>query len=188
MPHLAFIWACDAGRVKRVLALVGLLAVGLLLLLEPDSGAVAVLEAATQPSTVATTTTTAPPDPTSGDPSTTQTTSSDATTATQGSTTTTTTEAQTALSGTFVGEAVNTRFGEFQVQITVDNGVMTDIVTLDEPGDNRSIRINDEAIPIYTEQALELQSADFDAISGATVTWQAWGESLESAVEMAGLA
>ena len=186
MPHLAFIWACDAGRVKRVLALVGLLAVGLLLLLEPDSGAVAVLEATTQPAAIATTSTTAPPDPTSGDPMTTHSTAPDATT-TQESTTATTTEVRTAASGTFVGEAVNTRFGEFQVQIIVDNGVMTDIVTLDEPGDNRSIRINRSAIPIYTEQALELQSSDFDAISGATITWQAWGASLASAVEIAGI-
>jgi uncharacterized protein with FMN-binding domain len=35
---------------------------------------------------------------------------------------------------------------------------------------------------------LELQSADFDAISGATVTWQAWGESLQTALEEAGIA
>ncbi|MGI9642352.1 MAG: hypothetical protein ACR2N9_06185, partial [Acidimicrobiia bacterium] len=90
---------------KRVLALVGLLAVGLLLLLEPDSGAVAVIEAATQPTDVISTWTTAPPDPTPDDTTTTLNEAPAPTTTLQS--TTTSTEATTAASGTFVGEAIN---------------------------------------------------------------------------------
>ena len=40
---------------------------------------------------------------------------------------------------------------------------------------------------MYTEEALRLQSSDFDVITGATVTWEKWGASLASALETAGL-
>lgn len=171
---------------KRVLALVGVLAVGLLLLFEPDTGALVVLEQASEPAPASTTSTAAPPDPTSDDVATTTTeTWVPETTTTVPSPTTT--SASTGDAESIVGEAVDSRFGYFQVEITVEDGTIVDMATLDEPGDRRSMRINETAIPIYTQQALELQSADFDAISGATVTWESWGASLASAIETAGL-
>jgi uncharacterized protein with FMN-binding domain len=173
---------------KRTLALIGLLAIGLALLFEPNEGAVAVLEQSTTSSAAAVTTTSAPPDPGQDTSSTTSTepnVEADSSTPTTASPSTTT-PTEDALQ-TVVGEAVDSRFGPFQVEITVIDGTIAGIATLSEPEDRRSQRINDEAIPIYTEAALDLQSADFDAISGATVTWQAWGASLASAIDQAGL-
>ena len=178
---------------KRVLALVGLIMIGALLLADPNTGVVADTEAAVSTSILQATPTTAPPDPGADDP--------DASTSTSGVTSTTTppdtqatstapetSNATAAADGMYTGQAVDSEFGDFQVEITVVDGVMTSITTLAEPGDRKSERINASAIPYYTEQALDLQSADLDAMSGATVTWESWGASLESALEQAGLA
>lgn len=167
---------------KRTLALIGLLVVGLLLLLNPDTGIVtAAMETTTSTAGVAaapasTTTTGAPPEPET----------SSSTTTTRAPSTTSTTEATT---GTFtvLGAPYDSPFGSFQVEIVVEDGVLVDVVTVDEPPDRRSQRINDQVIPIYTEDAISSQSADFDAISGATVTWATWGASLESALLEAGV-
>jgi uncharacterized protein with FMN-binding domain len=158
--------------------------VGVMLLFRPDTGVVAIAEQAlpsTAPSTTATivTTTAAPPDPvgTTTDPST-------STTAPE--TTTTTTEAPPRAI-TVTGDAANSPFGPFQVEIVVADGTITDITTLTYPQDRHSQRINAVAIPYYTDQALAAQSTDFSAISGATVTWQSWRASLASAIGQAGI-
>lgn len=175
---------------KRTLALVGLLVVGLLLLLDPDTGIVTATAQQTTPtSTVVaspTTTTGAPPTPNT---SSTTTTIESAESSTPSSTTTTSTTTTTTTDGTFsvIGEPVPSPFGFFQVEVMFEDGVMIDIITLEEPPDRRSQRINDSAIPIYEEEAISAQSSDFDVISGATVTWESWGASLESALYEAGV-
>jgi len=171
---------------KRTLALVGLLVIGLLLLLDPDTGIVtATAQQTTQTSAVVasptTTTTGAPPSPE---------TSSATTTTEPGESSTTSSTTTTAITdGSFsiIGEAVPSPFGFFQVEVVFEDGVITDIVTLEEPADRRSQRINDSVLPIYEEEAISAQSSDFDVISGATVTWEAWGASLESALYEAGV-
>jgi uncharacterized protein with FMN-binding domain len=86
-----------------------------------------------------------------------------------------------------LGDPYDSPFGSFQVEIVLEDGVMVDIITVEEPPDRHSRRINDAVIPIYTEEAISSQSADFDAISGATVTWASWGASLDSALLAAGV-
>lgn len=162
---------------KRVLALLGLMTIGAMLLADPNTGVIATTEQALSTSTAQATTTTAPPDPGGTDPETTTTTKP---------ATTTTTMADLS-GGVYVGDTVSSEFGDFEVQITVENGVVTSITTLQEPDDRKSLRINNQAIPIYTEEALQLQSADFEVITGATVTWEKWGASLASALELADL-
>jgi uncharacterized protein with FMN-binding domain len=176
---------------KRTLALIGLLVVGLLLLFDPDTGIVtATAEQTTQTSVVVAspTTTGAPPVP---DTSSTTTTTEARPPSTELSSTTTTTavDAPTTTEGTFtvIGEPVDSPFGSFQVEIVVEDGLLVDVVTIEEPPDRRSQRINDYVIPIYEEEAISAQSSDFDVISGATVTWEAWGASLESALFEAGV-
>ena len=174
---------------KRTLALVGLLVVGLLLLLDPDTGivtATAQQTAQTSGVVASSTTTGAPPRP---EASSTTTTTEPPESSTTSSTTTSSTTTTTTTDGTFsiIGEAVPSPFGFFQVEVVFEDGVMTDIITLEEPPDRRSQRINDSAIPVYEEEAISAQSSDFDVISGATVTWEAWGASLESALYEAGV-
>lgn len=173
---------------KRTLALLGLLVIGLLLLLDPDTGIVtATAQQSTQASVVVvspTTTTGAPPTPETS--STTATTDPKESSSTTSSTATTTSAANGGMFS-IVGEPVASMFGFFQVEVVFEDGLITDIVTLQVPPDRRSRRINDSVIPIYEEEAISAQSSDFDVISGATVTWEAWGASLESALTEAGV-
>ncbi|MEA3511626.1 MAG: FMN-binding protein, partial [Actinomycetota bacterium] len=85
------------------------------------------------------------------------------------------------------GASVPTEFGEFQVEIVIEGGVMVDVITLSEPGDRKSRQINDYVIPLYEEDVISTQNADIDAISGATVTWGAYTASIQSAMDEAGI-
>ena len=83
---------------------------------------------------------------------------------------------------------MESRFGPFQVEVLVEDGAIVDVDLVQEPGDRRSQRINDQAEPLYEAAVLTAQSADIDVISGATVTWRGYTGSLQAALDEAGLA
>jgi len=176
---------------RRTLGLVALLVLGVVLLLNPLTdilGTIAVEPTAAAPSPTTAVTNGEPPldDEPEAPPSTTQ----EAPTTSSTSTTTTplpSTSEAPAPSTVVTGRAIATRFGDFQVEIEVEDGVLVDIVTLQEPGDRRSLGINQTALPRYEEAAIESQSADIDVISGATVTWQAYTVSLEAVLDAVGI-
>jgi uncharacterized protein with FMN-binding domain len=86
-------------------------------------------------------------------------------------------------SGTFTGNAVNTRYGTVQVQITVQNGKITNVQALQAPSDNPySAQVSSYAIPQLIAAALQAQSAQVDTISGATSTSHGFIQSLQSAL------
>jgi len=87
--------------------------------------------------------------------------------------------------GTYTGESVRIRWGEVQVQAVIENGALTEIAWLALPTDRESDRINNQATPILAQEAIESQSAEVDVISGATMTSEAFMESLDSALEQA---
>ncbi|MBK9725264.1 MAG: FMN-binding protein [Actinomycetales bacterium] len=90
--------------------------------------------------------------------------------------------------GTFTGDAVMTRFGAVQVQITVADGSITKSVVTQVPWtDRRDQEINSRAVPILNSEVLSAQSADIDMVGGATITSQAYIQSLQSAIDQAGL-
>jgi uncharacterized protein with FMN-binding domain len=87
-------------------------------------------------------------------------------------------------SGTFSGPAVNTQYGEVQVSITVSNGKITNADgTLPQGGDS----IAQNAIGQLDPEVLTAQSANIQAVSGATYTSQGYIQSLQQAVDQAGL-
>ena len=91
-------------------------------------------------------------------------------------------------SKTYTGDAASTRFGDVQVQITVANGEVTTATVTEVPWqDHRDQEINARAVPILTEETVSAQSADIDMVSGATITSQGYVESLQSALDQAGL-
>jgi uncharacterized protein with FMN-binding domain len=91
-------------------------------------------------------------------------------------------------SGTYAGNAVGTRFGNVQVQITVANGKISAATVLQVPNrDMRDIQINGYAVPILNEEVVAAQSAQIDMVSGATVTSVAYLQSLQSAIDQAHL-
>ncbi len=89
---------------------------------------------------------------------------------------------------TVTGSTVPTRFGDVAVQITVQDGRMIDIQAVALPTRGRSGEISDWVAPILASEALQAQSANIDIVSGATYTSVAYAESLQSALDQAGIA
>ncbi|MGV1008814.1 MAG: FMN-binding protein [Dermatophilaceae bacterium] len=86
------------------------------------------------------------------------------------------------------GAAVVTRYGNVQVRITIDAGRVTEAVALQAPARNpRDVEANARAVPILNREVLAAQSSGIDMVSGATVTSQAYIESLQSALDQAHL-
>ncbi|MBI4942216.1 MAG: FMN-binding protein [Actinobacteria bacterium] len=91
-------------------------------------------------------------------------------------------------SGTYTGDAVMTRWGVVQVEITVENGRITKSEAVQYPQDNpKDVEINSYALPVLAEEVTAAQSADIDAVSGATVTSDGYVQSLQSAIDQAHL-
>jgi uncharacterized protein with FMN-binding domain len=89
---------------------------------------------------------------------------------------------------TVQGDSVDTEWGPVQVQITVSGGEITAVKMLDYPYENQKDQeINSRALPILIQETLDQQSADVDMVSGATVTSNGYRESLQSALDQAGL-
>lgn len=167
-----------ARRVAPALVLTGASAGFLYLLDRPTPAEPAGDELLVEP---AETTTTAPTSESAATPS-----STTPTTRMPASTPTTTVPASpTSCSGTEVtGASVSTRFGPVQVAATVtDEGTICDIEALRYPdGDPRSRSINQRAIPVLEQRALA-DGLDFDAVSGATYTSEAYRDSLQSILD-----
>lgn len=91
--------------------------------------------------------------------------------------------------GDFVGTVVRAGvYGTVQVQIRVQNGVITDIGTLAYPNkEAESQQISATAIPQLRAAALAAQSANIASISGASYTASAYKASLAAAIKAAGL-
>ncbi len=88
--------------------------------------------------------------------------------------------------GTYTGPVVDAYYGNVQVQAVVQNGQLADVQFLDYPHDRRtSQRINSYATPYLTQEAIQAQSGNVNIISGATLTSQAFVESLDSALQSA---
>jgi uncharacterized protein with FMN-binding domain len=90
--------------------------------------------------------------------------------------------------GTYAGSVVQTRFGSVQVQITVQAGKITDVTALQlTDAERRSVQISNEAAPLLRDEVLQAQSANVQTISGATVTSDAYLNSLQAALDAAHL-
>ena len=90
--------------------------------------------------------------------------------------------------GTYTGDAVETRWGTVQVEITVENGTITSADAVQFPSENpKDQQINAYAVPALNAEVVQAQSASIDAVSGATVTSGGYIESLQSAIDAAHL-
>lgn len=99
------------------------------------------------------------------------------------------TPAQTAPgSKTYDGAAASTQYGAVQVRITVTGGKISAAQAIAAPGrDPRSQDITAVAVPILNQEAVSAQSANIDMVSGATFTSGGYLQSLQSALDQAGL-
>ncbi|MFF2128606.1 FMN-binding protein [Streptomyces olivochromogenes] len=89
---------------------------------------------------------------------------------------------------TVTGDTIQTRWGPVQVRVTLKNGKITDVTAVSYPSDNpRDQEINSYALPQLRREALAAQSAQIDSVSGATYTSDGYQQSLQSALDSAGL-
>lgn len=88
--------------------------------------------------------------------------------------------------GSYSGPVTDAYYGNMQVQAVIQSGKLADVQILEFPNDRRtSIRINNIALPYLVSEAIQAQSANIDAISGATLSSEAFAQSLQSALTAA---
>jgi uncharacterized protein with FMN-binding domain len=88
--------------------------------------------------------------------------------------------------GTYSGSVSDAQWGYVQVQVTIQGGKITAMQFLQYPHDReRSVIINQYAGPQLITEAIQAQSAQVDAITGATDTSVAFMQSLGDALTQA---
>jgi uncharacterized protein with FMN-binding domain len=90
---------------------------------------------------------------------------------------------------TATGPEVNYSWGVLAVKITVSGGKVTRVglAYLDDGGNPRSQSIDQQAIPILEQEALQAQSANIQGVSGASYTTAGFDQSLQSALHSLGM-
>ena len=105
-----------------------------------------------------------------------------------GATTPPATTPPTVANRTVVGPVESNQYGDVQVQIVVRNGQLADVQALELPSDRRrSQEISDYAEPYLQQEALQARSANIEIVSGATYTSMSYAQSLQGALDQAGL-
>lgn len=84
---------------------------------------------------------------------------------------------------TATGDAIDVRWGNVQVQVTLTGSRITDIASVQLPdGDGHSARISERVWPTLVQQAIEAQSSQIAGVSGASYTSYGFEQSLKSAL------
>jgi uncharacterized protein with FMN-binding domain len=87
-----------------------------------------------------------------------------------------------------LGDAADTQFGTVQVRLTVTDGKVTAAEAVQAPNDNPTSQSKTaSAVPTLNQAAVAAQSAQIDTVSGATYTSTGYKQSLQSALDKAGL-
>jgi uncharacterized protein with FMN-binding domain len=90
------------------------------------------------------------------------------------------------------GPSVNYSFGVLSVAVTVNLStrkiVKVGIASLEDDGSFRSEMIDQQAIPILEQEALQAQTANIQSVSGASFTSSGFQQSLQGALHTLGLA
>ncbi len=85
--------------------------------------------------------------------------------------------------GTYRGPVVDAYYGLMQIEAVVHNGRLATIHVLRFPNDRRtSIYINHQALPLLRDEVISAQTANVDIVSGATLSSEAFIQSLGAAL------
>lgn len=150
--------------------------------------ATSVAETATPQPTAEASTTTAPSETAqpsaTAEPSATSTATPESTSTPKATATATETPASSVVDGTYQSSDVGYRYGDIQLEVTVQGGKLTGINLLRATTEGRGY---DQAPPMLVDAALQAGSADFGNLSGATFTSMAFKQALTDALNQAGL-
>jgi uncharacterized protein with FMN-binding domain len=89
---------------------------------------------------------------------------------------------------TATGAEVNYSYGVVSVAATVSGTKLTNvtIASIDDGGNFRSQSIDQQAVPVLEQEALQAQSANIQGVSGASYTSAGFEQSLQSALTQLG--
>lgn len=86
------------------------------------------------------------------------------------------------------GDQVNYNYGVLSVSVSVSGSKITKIgiASIDDGGNPRSQSIDQQSIPMLEQQAMQVQSANIQGVSGASFTSAGFAQSLQSALTKLG--
>lgn len=88
--------------------------------------------------------------------------------------------------GTYTGSAAHNIYGIVQVKAIIKGGKLSDVQFVQFPNDREhSLELSQMALPILKQEAISVQSAEVDIVSGATETSHSFMESLTAALKTA---
>lgn len=96
--------------------------------------------------------------------------------------------ATAAASTTYTGRIIQTSRGPVEVRIVVrSDRIVAVAVPVHPGGDPLSVQINSYALPRLVQETRSAQNSHIDMISGATITSDGYRQSLQSALDKAGI-
>ncbi|PFG33005.1 FMN-binding protein [Sanguibacter antarcticus] len=85
---------------------------------------------------------------------------------------------------TVAGSLVQTRYGPVQVSVTFDGAQIVDVQELQSPYARvPSAQTSERVMPMLAQEVIDAQSAEIDAVSGASYTSKAYCESVQAAID-----
>jgi uncharacterized protein with FMN-binding domain len=85
--------------------------------------------------------------------------------------------------GSYTGKATDAFYGIVQVKAVVKGGKLADVVILQAPNDpGHTTEVTNQSMPILVQEAIQIQGAQVDIVSGATQTSEGFQTSLSSAL------
>jgi len=88
--------------------------------------------------------------------------------------------------GSYTGSVADAQWGVVQVKAIIQNGKITGVQFLQYPSDHGySIQVNNYADPQLSSEAIQAQNANVNIITGATLTSEAFMQSLSDALSQA---
>jgi uncharacterized protein with FMN-binding domain len=85
--------------------------------------------------------------------------------------------------GTYTGSVEDAYYGNVQVKVVIQDGKIADVIFLQYPNDrSRSVSINRQAMPYLKTEAIQVQNAQVNTVSGATETSKAFRRSIATAL------
>ena len=89
--------------------------------------------------------------------------------------------------GSYTGPPADAYYGILQVRAQIQDGRLVSVDVLQYPSDRRTSQfINNQALPILESEVVRAQSARVDTVSGATLTSEAYRQSVSIALRQAG--
>lgn len=86
------------------------------------------------------------------------------------------------------GNMVNYSYGALAVAVTISGSRLASVrlASIEDGGNPRSESIDEEAVPLLEQEAVQVQSADIQGVSGASYTSEGFEQSLQSALTKVG--